>query len=69
MGRGAQWVEGHNGSRGTMKNDISLARILLTTACPGSPALWAGSFTYYEIIIFRIDSVEAMGSITGPFSV
>jgi len=52
-----------------MKNDISLARILLTTACPGSPALWAGSFTYYEIIIFRIDSVEAMGSITGPFSV
>jgi hypothetical protein len=28
-----------------MKNEISLARILLATACPGSPALWAGSFT------------------------
>jgi len=33
-----------------MKNDISLARILLATACPGSPALWAGNFTFYEII-------------------
>jgi len=39
-------VEGHNGSRGTMKNEISLARILLATACPGSLALWAGSFTF-----------------------
>jgi hypothetical protein len=38
-------VERPNGSRGTMKNEISLARILLATACPGSPALWAGSFT------------------------
>jgi len=28
-----------------MKNEISLARILLATACQGSPALWAGSFT------------------------
>ena len=33
-----------------MKNEISLARIMLATACPGSPALWAGSFTFYEII-------------------
>jgi len=33
-----------------MNNEISLARILLATACPGSPALWAGSFTFYEII-------------------
>jgi hypothetical protein len=38
-------VERPNGSRGTMKNEISLARILLATACPGSPALWVGSFT------------------------
>jgi hypothetical protein len=37
--RGAQWVKRPNGSRGTMKNEISLARILLATACPGSPAL------------------------------
>ena len=34
------------GVRGTMKNEISLARILLATACPGSLALWAGSFTF-----------------------
>ncbi len=27
-------------------NEISLARILLATACPGSLALWAGSFTF-----------------------
>jgi len=33
-----------------MKNEISLARILLATACPGSPALWAVSFTFSEII-------------------
>ena len=39
-------VEGPNGSRGTMKNEISFARILLATACPGSPVLWAGSFTF-----------------------
>jgi hypothetical protein len=26
-------------------NETSFARILLATACPGSPALWAGSFT------------------------
>jgi len=45
MGRGAQWGEGPNGSRDTMKNDISLARILLATACPPSFAMWAGSFT------------------------
>ena len=45
MGREAQWVKGPNGSRGTIKNELSLARILLATACPGSPALWAGSFT------------------------
>jgi len=31
-----------------MKNEISLARILLATACPGNPALWAGSFTQGE---------------------
>jgi hypothetical protein len=30
--------KGHN------MNEISLARILLATACLGSPALWAGSF-------------------------
>jgi hypothetical protein len=35
-----------NGSRGTIKNDISLARILLATACPGSLALWAEGFTF-----------------------
>jgi hypothetical protein len=29
-----------------MKNEISLARILLAPACPGSPALWAGSFIF-----------------------
>jgi len=29
-----------------MKYEISLARILLATACPGSPALWAGSFIF-----------------------
>jgi len=29
---------GHN------MNEISLARIRLATACPGSPALWAGTF-------------------------
>jgi hypothetical protein len=28
-----------------MKNEISLALILLATACLGSPALWAWSFT------------------------
>jgi Na+/proline symporter len=28
-----------------MKNVISLARILLATACPESPTLWVGSFT------------------------
>ena len=27
------------GSRGTIKNEISLARIQLAPACPGSPAL------------------------------
>ena len=27
-----------------MKNEISLARILLATACPISSTLWAGSF-------------------------
>jgi len=26
-------------------NETSFARILLVTACPGSSALWAGSFT------------------------
>jgi hypothetical protein len=26
-------------------NETSFARILLATACPGSPALWARSFT------------------------
>jgi hypothetical protein len=31
-------VKGHN------QNEISLAHILFATACPGSPALWAGSF-------------------------
>jgi len=45
MGREAQWVEEPNGSRDTMKNDISLARILLAIACPGSPAPWVGNFT------------------------
>ncbi len=53
MVREAQWVERPNGSRGTMKNDISLVRILLATACPGSPALWAGSFTFYEAIFMN----------------
>jgi len=48
MGREAQWVERPNGLRGTIKNRISLARILLATACPGSPALWAGSFTLFS---------------------
>ena len=38
-GRQAGGVKGHN------TNEISLARILLATACPGSPALWVGSFT------------------------
>ena len=33
-------VKGHN------INGISLAHILLATACPGSPALWAGSFNW-----------------------
>jgi len=51
MGREAQWVEKPNGSRGTMKNEISLARILLATACPGSPALWAGSFTSHNLFL------------------
>jgi len=37
-----------------MKNEISLARILLATGCPGSPALWAESFTFYEIIIIPL---------------
>ena len=32
-------VERPNGSRGTMKNEISF---------PGSPALWAGSFTLFQ---------------------
>jgi hypothetical protein len=32
-------VKGHN------MNETSFARILLATACPGSPALWAVSFT------------------------
>jgi hypothetical protein len=36
-----------------MKNEISLARILLATACPGSPALWAGSFTFYGAIMLK----------------
>ena len=33
-------VKGHN------QNEISFARNPLATACPGSPALWAGSFTF-----------------------
>jgi len=33
-------VKGHN------MNETSFARIWLATACPGSPALWAGSFTF-----------------------
>jgi len=37
-----------------MKNEISLARILLATACPESPTLWAGSFTFYEIIMIPL---------------
>lgn len=35
-------------SRGTDKNEISLARMVLATACPGSHALWARSFTWRE---------------------
>jgi len=31
-----------------MKNEISLARILLATACPGSLALRTESFTFYK---------------------
>jgi len=33
-----------------LKMKFHWARILLATACPGSPALWAGSFTFYGII-------------------
>ncbi len=33
-------VKGHN------QKDISFARFLLATACPGSPCLWPGSFTF-----------------------
>jgi len=53
-----QWVEKPNGSRGTIKNDISLARILLATACPGSPALWAGSFTIDRGYTVRHESFD-----------
>jgi len=31
-------------------NEISFARILLAAACPGSPALWAGSFTPRSVL-------------------
>ncbi len=49
-------VEKPNESRGTMKNTILLARILLATACPGSPALCAGSFTFCETM--KLGAVE-----------
>jgi len=29
-----------------IEKDISFARILLATACPGSPGLWPGTFTF-----------------------
>jgi hypothetical protein len=32
------------GRKGHHTNEISFARILLATACPGGPALWAGGF-------------------------
>ncbi len=57
-----------NGSRGTNIDEVSLARILLATACPGSPALGAGSFTLskgpYEFLITltRIIMVEDAAS-------
>jgi hypothetical protein len=35
-------------------NEISFARILLATACLGSPALWAGSFTVLVTYIANI---------------
>ncbi len=35
------------GVKGDNMNGTSFARILLATACPGSPALWAGSFTCF----------------------
>jgi hypothetical protein len=39
-------VERHNGSMGTMKHEISF---------PGSPAQWAGSFTFeITILVFEI---------------
>ncbi len=34
------------GRKGHNMNEISFARILLAAACPGSPALWAGSFIF-----------------------
>jgi len=54
-----------NGSMGTIKNEISLARILLATTCPGSPAQWAGSFTFEITILYLgllIDPGEACES-------
>jgi len=36
-------VKGHN------MNEISFARILLATACPGSPALWAGELQIWDL--------------------
>jgi hypothetical protein len=47
-------VERPNGSRGTMKNDISF---------PGSPALWAGSFTKWyssqeKILFFLFNAFD-----------
>jgi hypothetical protein len=41
-------VTGHN------YNEISLARILLATACPGSPALWAESFNKIGLSLFYL---------------
>jgi hypothetical protein len=39
--RPASGVKGHN------MNETSFAHILLATACPGSPSLWAGSWGGY----------------------
>ena len=43
--------------KGHTMNEISFARLLLATTCPGSPAPWAGSFN----LSFLSTGLEGVG--------